>query len=144
VTLQTVVFVCVFGESDGNHCSPKLSVRDLSRSLRSGVGCSRACEWNRLGYLMVVSVGVTLRNAKLNSSLSPGLWSQLYIPFQTSRRARSAPQIGMEYFHCILSLCSYVVRSRAEFLAIFLDLCAEIDTFLIWEGKKSWFIALFL
>jgi len=30
-----------------------------------------------------------------------------------------------------------VVKRRGEFLAIFLDLCAEINTFLIWEGKKE-------
>jgi hypothetical protein len=86
---------------------------------------------------MVVSVGVTLLNAKLNSPLSPGLWSQLYILFQTSRRARSSPQIVAECFLYILSLCNYVVKSRAEFLEIFLDLCEEIDTFLIWEKKRA-------
>jgi hypothetical protein len=60
-----------------------------------------------------------------------------YILFETSRRARFSPQIEAVCFQDFFAHCSYVVKRRCEFLAIFHDICAQIGTFLIWIQRAG-------
>ena len=60
-----------------------------------------------------------------------------YILFETSRRARFSPQIETVCFQDFFAHCSYVVKRRCEFLAIFHDICAQIGTFLIWIQRAG-------
>jgi len=86
-----------------------------------------------IGLLNGGSVGVTLRNAKLKSSPAPGLWSS-YILLQTKRRA---PASRLTLKLSVSSISYRITVMWVSFLAIFLDLCAEINTFLFWGEKRS-------